>query len=635
MKRFLPLLLSSLLLLPLAAIGASAAANQVSFTVTATAVDADVTASSVVVFPNDTDTPRVISSVGYNFRAAKLLIFNKDGKLIEAGSELYANEDGTNGSPQLSVTIPAHGFMVGFGSGADSQLLKCYNTAFEGAMLYNATMSIRYDVNGSYDASTKKISISYAEPEPVSEDATKFLIVGNSATYFNGTPIKFKGLCLAAGLDVDVTYCTYGSSNLSQFADESHSYGQALRSKLASGAYDYVVLQDAGGATAEATEAALDVLVPLVRDSGAKPVLYMRYSDKTSKDARLANNLVHYNTYTAMAEKFDTVAAPAAVAYYYCTKNYEDIELYADDLSHHSAAGSYLIACTWLRAFMGVSPVGNAYTANLDAETVKILQKLALQSCDEAFDPDAISQSVFVDEDGTKYINVAHKRPYTVNGSVYTGNWTDADENGNPLGKWTDGFSTKNGGDTLVGCWKGSTVEAIIDLGGIVPIKRVATDLFGNSGWGISDPGAAKVQFYVSTDGETFALFGDAVSEDGECDGGDGWTRKLFTYTSEGTVDAAFVKVVYKIGGNYCWVSEIEAFGRVQSGEEPPKQDDSSADDPASDAPSASESGSSSAASESSRPTAVGDTGILALVLLAVLVVAGGLVTVRVRKVRK
>ena len=281
MKRFLPLFVSSLLLFPLSAAGGSVSVGAepagISFTVDVTGVDTDVAASSVVVFPNGTEEPRVLSTAGNRFRTAKLLIFNKDGKLIEAGGDLLANEDGTNGSPQLSVTVPAHGFMVAFGNSADGRLSACYNTAFEGAMLYNATMSILYPVQGAYDAETGTISVSYAAPAPASEEAVRFLFVGNSSTYFNGTPIKFKGLCLAAGLPVDVTYCTFGSAYLHEFADADHVRGKALREKLANGRYDYVVFQDAGGATQAETEASLKVLVPLIRESGAKPLLYMRY----------------------------------------------------------------------------------------------------------------------------------------------------------------------------------------------------------------------------------------------------------------------------------------------------------------------------------------------------------------------
>ena len=383
MKRFPPFLFSSPLFSPSDAAGAGPAGDRVSFTVDVTGVETEIAASSVVIYPNNTDAPRVISSAGNRFRNAKVMIFDRNGKLIEAGSDLLANENGIYGSPQLSVTVPARGFLVGCGHSADSRLAACYGAAFEGAMLYNATMAILYDVKGAYDAEKGTLSVSYEEPKPASKDAVRFLFVGNSSTYFNGTPIKFKGLCLAAGLDVDVTYCTFGSAYLHQFVDETHSNGKALREKLASGRYDYVVFQDAGGATEEDTEASLNVLIPMIKANGAKPLLYMRYG------ADLAGHITHYKVYTALAEKFGAAVAPSAVAYYHCKRDGVEVDLFADDGSHHSAAGSYLIACTWLCAFMGVSPVGNAYRANLDEAIAGKLQEVALKSCETEFHPEA------------------------------------------------------------------------------------------------------------------------------------------------------------------------------------------------------------------------------------------------------
>ncbi len=628
MKRFMSVLLSGLLLLPLSLSERVSASSEISFTITVNGTNTNITSSSVVIFPNDTDRPLVINSSDYNFRNSFLMIFDKNGKLIEAGGELLANADGTNGSPQLTVTIPSGGFMVGFGSAADKRLKECYDTAFEGAMLYNSTMSIIYDVNGAYDPQNGSLSISYDLPKPVTEDTVRFLIVGNSATYFNGTPLKFKALCREAGLDVSVTYCTYGSSNLSQFADPKHSYGSALRRMLKNNKFDFVVLQDAGRATGEATDSALETLIPLIRENGAKPLLYMRYADSSSKEKRPSENVNHYNTYTTLAEKYDTIAAPAAVAYYYCQQDGIDIELYADDLSHHSSAGSYLIACTWLRAFMGVSPVGNTYTANLDPETVKTLQNIALRSCDEPFEPEKIKPAVFVDEDGVEYINVAFEKPYKVNGSPYSGDWTDTNENGDPIGKWTDGIHSTSGSDTAIGCWKGSTVEAVIDLGELVSVKRVTTDLFGGT-WGVPDPADARVQFFVSDDGKSFSLFGDGVAADGN--GVGGWTRLVFGYTADKPVNAQYVKVVYKIGGNFCWVSEIEAFGGAVQNDDDISEvsDGEESAEPVSDLLEESDisetsDDSSCDVTESDAPSEQGNTGKILLAAFAGIALIGG-----------
>lgn len=103
----------------------------------------------------------------------------------------------------------------------------------------------------------------------------------------------------------------------------------------------------------------------------------MRYSDKRDDDARVADTKRHYETYTALSEKYGIPASPVALAFRDAILDGWGQTLYADDRSHHSKEGSYLIACTWLDAFLDVSPVGNTYTAGLDAETVRRLQNAA------------------------------------------------------------------------------------------------------------------------------------------------------------------------------------------------------------------------------------------------------------------
>ena len=206
--------LISLLLLALVAptvLAIRPAAESYDHEVTVAIKGYDTTFSGVTVYPNDTDEPRVIPSDTYNFRYAKVFIFDKDGRLIEAGGDLLANKDGTYGAPQISVTVPPRGFLVAFSS-SSRELWTCYNVAMEGAMLYNATMSVIYPMYGSYDKGTNTLTVRYDDPVAPSKDAPRYLFVGNSTTYFNGTPIKFKAVTAAAGKEVVVEYCTFGSA---------------------------------------------------------------------------------------------------------------------------------------------------------------------------------------------------------------------------------------------------------------------------------------------------------------------------------------------------------------------------------------------------------------------------------------
>lgn len=178
----------------------------------------------------------------------------------------------------------------------------------------------------------------------------------------------------------------------------------------------------------------------------------------------------------------------------------------------------------------------------------------------------ATEPAIYTDGDGTVYPNLALGRPYTATGAPYDGNWTDTKADGTPIGKLTDGYACTDGSDTSAGCYKGAETAVTIDLGGVFAVKRITTDLFGNESWGIPSPDAASVTFLVSEDGETFVPFGAGAAE--EQSEADGWQRAVFACTAETPVRASHVRVVYGIGGSFCWVSEINAFG-VEAGSAP------------------------------------------------------------------
>lgn len=570
-KTFISLLVLALLAPTFATLMPMAASYDHENTYTIKDFDAKA-GGGVTLYPNDTNETRVIRAEDYGFRYSKLMIFNKDGLLIEAGGDLVANPDGTNGSCQSFVSIPAGGFMIAFPSGTQG-LQTCFTTAMEGAMLYNATMSITYPVYGSYNKDAKTLSIRYDDPEAPSKDAPRFLFVGNSTTYFNGTPIKFKAMAAAAGKEIVVEYCTFGSAFLSEFADAGHERGKALRNKLNTTKYDYVVLQDAASADYFMSKAALDKIIPLIEANGAQAVLYMRYSTGDEGTQR------HYNNYPRLAKDFDLPVANVTGAFNICRKEYPDINLLAEDLGHHSCEGSYLIAATWLEAYLGINPVGNSYTANLPAATVAALQDCAVKVAEEGLELPEKDTSLTID--GEKYDLVSKDKSYTVVGSIYDGKWTDAADNGLPLGKRTDGNFAAAGDETSIGCWSDTTgtgtTSITIDLEEVFKLKAFKADLWGGT-WGIPSPEGSSVAIDVSTDGKSFTSLGEASFEDLDASGE--WKGKLFTLILEEEVDSRYVKFTYTLtDGNkkFCWSSEAAVYGTAT--EQPSTGDESSTEE--------------------------------------------------------
>ncbi len=324
------------------------------------------------------EEPLVLGTKEYNFIKCKVMIFGADGTLREAGGELWGNADGTLGSPQVAITVPPHGFAVAFGNTGNEVIRACFDFAMEGVMLYNATMVMHRRVTGCVKGDT--LVLSYEENVPVDPTALKFLFIGNSCTYFHGVPLKLRALCKEAGLAVDVTYCTRGAAFLHQFADPDHEYHRLLEQRLGEKRYDFAVLQDAGTATEEDTAGALAVLLPLVEENGAKPFLYARCAPTAADGVMQEESASIMQNYRSIGKKLSIPVSPAAEAFVRCREKYPEIELYADDRSHHSGAGSYLAACCLAEAFLGIDTRGSAYDAYL-GEAAGKLQEIAHEVC--------------------------------------------------------------------------------------------------------------------------------------------------------------------------------------------------------------------------------------------------------------
>ncbi len=570
-KKLLSLALMTTMLATVAigALPATAESYDNTLTLTINGTDCSTEGKNIVLYPNDSDSVRAIKGNQYrenNFRQSKIMIFDKNGFLIEAGGDLYNNSSSVTGSPQEYIYIPAGGFAVVFNPYSVSNLFKCFNTAMEGAVLYNATMSVIYEVVGSYSGNT--LTIKYNDPEEPAKDAKKFLFVGNSSTYFNGTPIKFKGLAQSAGVDVDVVYCTYGSAFLSEFANEGHERGKAFRNHLKNTEFDYVVLQDGGTATYSDSKPTMSVLLPLIEENGAEALLYMRYSSNSVPANRFESAKKHYINYTRLSREHGLTCAPAASAFLICTDKYPEINLYADDNSHHSKEGSYLIACVMLMTYLGVDPVGVEYDAQLGPDIASKLQECAKIACVDGYDYKVSEEDLATPEDtyyinGTKYENIALKKPYTTNGAAYTGKWTEHNEDGSLIGKYTDGILAEANGESLsIGCVKGNEINVDIDLQGKYNIKAFKTQLFGNPEWGIPDPfneaKNIKVSFSYSNDGKNYISLGEATRIEAYADGN--WTKAIYTLEPEENIEAKYVRATFYNNG-FLWCDEISVYG--------------------------------------------------------------------------
>jgi hypothetical protein len=116
-----------------------------------------------------------------------------------------------------------------------------------------------------------------------------------------------------------------------------------------------------------------------VRSHGATPVFFMSwaYKDKPEMTQGLAE------AYTRAGNANNALVIPAGLAFARAYAERPALNLHAPDLRHPSVAGSYLAAATTYAALLGRTPVGNAFTAGLDAETAAFLQRVAWETVRE------------------------------------------------------------------------------------------------------------------------------------------------------------------------------------------------------------------------------------------------------------
>jgi hypothetical protein len=107
--------------------------------------------------------------------------------------------------------------------------------------------------------------------------------------------------------------------------------------------------------------------------NGARPILFMSwaYKDKPQMTAQLAEE------YTIAGNANDALVIPAGLAFAKAIAKRPEIELYQPDKRHPSLLGTYLAACTTYAAIFKRSPVGNTYTAGINAELANFLQSTA------------------------------------------------------------------------------------------------------------------------------------------------------------------------------------------------------------------------------------------------------------------
>ncbi|MBL7952842.1 MAG: hypothetical protein JNM62_14125 [Flavobacteriales bacterium] len=218
---------------------------------------------------------------------------------------------------------------------------------------------------------------------------TSVLFIGNSYIYSNDLPNMLRQVALSLEAEVTVASSAPGGYQLAQHA----TYAPTLTA-IASQPWDFVVLQEQsqlGALPFEVTDTEIGAiqLVAAIEANNecTYPVFYMTWG-RENGDALNCPGFPYmctyagmqqglYDNYLALATDNDGFAAPVGEAWKSVREDHPTMDLYVDDGSHPTLAGTYLAACVLYCTLFNETCVGATYRGGLDLTTATILQTVA------------------------------------------------------------------------------------------------------------------------------------------------------------------------------------------------------------------------------------------------------------------
>lgn len=224
-------------------------------------------------------------------------------------------------------------------------------------------------------------TITVADEHPVAglEGPDSILFVGNSFTFYNNAIYThLRGLLIARD-PASPEPPLLKSMTISGAVLADHEGG--LLQMLDLRPWHTVVLQ---GHSLEAIEPeqtagfrqALEKFIPLLREHGARPVLFMTwaYADRPEMTPQLKR------AYTGLGDTLSIPVVPVGLAFTLALRDIPGMVLHVADGKHPTLAGTYLAAAVFYAALYGESPAALDYDAGLDPATARQLRETAWTS---------------------------------------------------------------------------------------------------------------------------------------------------------------------------------------------------------------------------------------------------------------
>ena len=182
----------------------------------------------------------------------------------------------------------------------------------------------------------------------------RILFIGNSHTYKHAMPFQVREMIR---FRKGATACDIWSYTAAGRSLSWHGAEEGTRQAVRQFEWDYIVLQQAThpfGGYEELAEG-YRLLRPHLEVSGAEIILYVTWKRKNAPES---DQQEINDAFARLAGEESLRTVPAGDAWAMVAREHPGINLYEEDGSHASPAGSYLIACMFFNALTGESPEG-------------------------------------------------------------------------------------------------------------------------------------------------------------------------------------------------------------------------------------------------------------------------------------
>lgn len=216
------------------------------------------------------------------------------------------------------------------------------------------------------------------------------LFIGNSYTYYNDLPKMVSDIAASTGEHMTYRSNTPGGCTFSQ-----HCSNQSM-TLIQAGGWDIVVLQEQSQLPSFPQEQVEWQCFPYAQqlvdsiyahNPDAEPMFYMTWGRKNGDTD--PNNVAEFpvlgtyegmdsmlcERYTYMAETNHASLCPVGRVWRHLRTNNPEIELYANDGSHPSLAGTYAAACAFYVMFFHRNPDDITFSSSLDENTATTIRE--------------------------------------------------------------------------------------------------------------------------------------------------------------------------------------------------------------------------------------------------------------------